>query len=412
MSIKIGGNEYTHFDVRELIAVAAKGKTNNVCDKMRIIGVTGTNGKTTSAFVLAHLIGRRVGVIGTLGAFVGDKKIESESKLTTPDPIHLHEIFQKMYDLGVRTVVMEVSAHAIFYRKVAGINFESVIFTNLTQDHLDFFGNITDYANTKIGFVLGAQVKTAIVNADDPYGQKIISVGQKSIIKFSIEDVKGLELLPNMCRFRYKNKKIALNLCGRFNVYNALGCICAARALGISMSKIRARTWSIPVVAGRFNVIRATGGYTVVIDYAHTPDGLEKILNSARELVAPNARLVSVFGCGGNRDTTKREIMGKIAGRLCDYVVITSDNPRNEIPEEIIKQIEGGIMATNCKYHTEVDRRAATIFALDTAQSGDVIVIAGKGAETTQEIAGVFYPYVDGEVVGEYLNNRPATVEK
>jgi UDP-N-acetylmuramoyl-L-alanyl-D-glutamate--2,6-diaminopimelate ligase len=389
-------------DVRESMGLFAKEFYGNICDKMDIIGVTGTNGKTTITYIMRKLLGKRVGVIGTLGAYIGNDCIEKS--LTTPDPIQLHDIFLKMYKKGIRKVVMEVSAHAIHYKKIAGVSFACGIFTNLTQDHLDFFNTMQEYADTKISFMTGEQVKYAVVNADDESGKAILQK-RPDAQSYSIDDVKKLEMSQGNTVFYYKHRKYNTKLSGRFNVMNTLACIAGAKILGVSASKIKKRLLNVQPVAGRFNVFKAQKGFTVVVDYAHTPDGLEKILTSARELVTGDGKLFAVFGCGGNRDKSKREIMGGIAGQNADEVIVTSDNPRDEVPLTIIKQIETGVKASkNKNYKLLEDRLEAIYFAFSNAKEGDVIVIAGKGAETTQEIAGVFYPYSDIETVKDYIN--------
>ncbi|MDR0461968.1 MAG: UDP-N-acetylmuramoyl-L-alanyl-D-glutamate--2,6-diaminopimelate ligase [Christensenellaceae bacterium] len=410
-------------DVRETMSLASKRFYNDICDKMNIIGVTGTNGKTTCTYILRGLCGRPrtpsrhiVGVIGTLGAFIGDDCISKSlttperngqthiGHLTTPDPIELHEIFYTMYKRGVRTVIMEVSAHAIHYKKVAGINFRAGIFTNLTQDHLDFFNTMDEYAKTKANFMTGAQVQTAVINIDDPYGQDIY-LNCESAESYSINDAIDLEMSQGHNSFNIGKHRLDMNLAGRFNVMNALACIKVARILGITFRKIKKRLATVEPVSGRFNVYKSKKGFSIIIDYAHTPDGIEKILTSARELVSEKGKLIAVFGCGGNRDKTKREIMGKLAGNLADFAVVTSDNPRDESPEAIMLQIEAGVKATDNKnYKLLEDRMEAIYFAFDMASEGDVVVIAGKGAETTQEIAGIFHPYSDIETVKDYIS--------
>ena len=376
-------------DVREFMSRAAKRFYGACCDKMDIIGITGTNGKTTCAHMLKHILGKHTEIIGTLGP----------GKLTTPDPIELHEIFADMYRRGVRTVIMEVSAHAIHFRKIAGINFRTGIFTNLSQDHLDFFGTIDKYAQTKIDFMTSPAVHAVIVNIDDKYGREIIATHKYSF-KYSIHSVKDLQLTPNGSMFEFEKHRFMVNMAGRFNVYNALACIQTARELGIKWGKVNKALRTLPPVPGRFSVIPCKG-FSVIIDYAHTPDGLEKILTSCREFCAK--RLIVVFGCGGNRDKTKREIMGAIAAKFSDYVVVTSDNPRYESPMAIMLQIEAGVKTVDKKYKLIEDRAEAVRHALGYAKEGDVVVIAGKGAETTQEIAGVFIPYTDEQIVREYI---------
>ena len=331
-----------------------------------------------------------MGVIGTLGAFVGEREIKySGPKLTTPDAEQLREIFAQMIDLGVKTVVMEVSAHGIAQGRVRDLTFRVGVLTNITQDHLDYFKTFEAYEQTKLGWFNGESVQ----------------VGIRATVR------------PN---FMESNREV---------------CAQVAREMGVSERVIRRRVRSLEPVSGRFNILaikknkaviidydRAKRGHMrlplVVIDYAHTPDGLEKVLGMAREIT--KGRLISVFGCGGNRDTTKREIMGKISAELADFTVITSDNPRNESPKVIMLQIEAGVKAGESgvfvggkgavlgsgRHVLVEDRREATEFAIEMARAGDVVVIAGKGAETTQEIAGVFHPYVDADVVRDILRAK------
>jgi len=377
-------------NVREFMALASKRFHGDVCDKMEIIAVVGTNGKTTCAHILKHILGNKAETIGTLGP----------GNLTTPDPIELHAIFADMYLRGVRHVVIEVSAHAIHYCKVAGINFRTAIFTNISQDHLDFFGTMEKYAQTKVGF-FGSAVQTAVVNADDPYGREIIAA-HPNALKYSLVDAKGLKLAPVGSAFQYNGHRFNLNMAGQFNVYNALACILVAWDLGVRFTKIKRALKTLPPVPGRFNTFKTKSGATAIIDFAHTPDGLEKILASVREITAKDAKVICVFGCGGNRDKTKREIMGSIAARHSDFVVITSDNPRDEAPRAIMLQIEAGVKASTDKYCLKEKRDEAVKYALEMAQHGDMVVIAGKGAETTQEIAGKFIPYTDEHIVRQY----------
>ena len=399
-------------NVREFMSLAAKRFHDNVCDKMDIIAVVGTNGKTTCAHMLKHILGKNTGVIGTLGASISYSSfVIRHSSLTTPDPIELHEIFAQMYARGVRTVVMEVTAHAIHYHKVAGITFRAGIFTNITQDHLDFFENMEKYAETKVGFMTSEAIQTAIVNFDDPYGQQIAvnrrENGEKAVLY-------SISALP----------KILQTTAPRFNVYNELACIYTALELRLKPRVIRKALKTMPQVPGRFNVYKTKNKVTAIIDYAHTPDALEKLLTAARELVKDEGRLVAVFGCGGNRDKSKREIMGSVAAKLSDYIVVTSDNPRDEPPMVIMLQIKAGIethpvaatprhpsiLKGSCSvgfyaenYCLIENREEAVRYALDNAKAGDVVVIAGKGAETTQEIAGRFIPYNDSNIVKQYI---------
>jgi len=338
---------------------------------MDFICVTGTNGKTSTTFYIRHLLGgEKIGVIGTLGAFVGDKEVEySGPRLTTPDGKQLCEIISKMKKLRVKTIVMEASAHGIVQGRMNGIKYRVGVFTNLTQDHLDYFKNMESYAKVKTDFMCSDQIENAVVNTDDIYGRKIFA---------SRDNVRAYHVGKN------------------FTESNANAAVEVAKIMGVGERKIQKRLKTMPQIAGRFQTLTLPSGATVIIDYAHTPDGLEKVLTAARAIT--KYRLFVVFGCGGNRDTAKRPIMGQIAVELADYVVVTSDNPRNENAIEIMNQIGVGVKI--------IDRETAIKHALDMAKAGDVVVIAGKGAEDYMEIKGVKYPYNDLSVVKNYIRGK------
>ena len=365
-------------DVRRSMALMAKGFYGSKCDEMRIIGVVGTNGKTTCAHIMKHILGENVGILGTL-----------HGEMTTPDPIDLHRKFGEMYDAGIRTVVMEASAHAIHFKKLDGITFEAVIFTNITQDHLDFFGTFENYCNTKVNFFLGdGNIKTAIVNIDNRFGQKIIKERQGASAAYLLQDV---QLFPD----KSVVGGFEVNIPGRFNAANALACITCARVLGVDNKRIKAALKTIPRIPGRFNLFKV-GEVTAIVDFAHTPDGLEKIILAVKEFA--RARVITVFGCGGNRDKEKRPIMGEISARLSDFTVITSDNPRFERPISIMKQIRQGLK--NCiNFKLVKDRTKAIRYAFKIANPGDIIIIAGKGGEEYFDIKGKKLPYTDEAVV-------------
>lgn len=373
--------------VREAMSLIAKEYNSRKVNDMRIIGVVGTNGKTTCAHIMKHILetsGEKVGILGTL-----------HGTMTTPDPIDLHRILGDMYDDGKRIVVMEASAHAIHFKKLAGITFEVVIFTNITQDHLDFFGTFDNYANTKINFFFGDCIKTAVINTNNEFGQKILSQRQGKSEAYSLSDIK---LFPDGSVI---NGEFEINLPARFNAENALGCIVAAKLLGTEETVIKQALKSVPRIPGRFNVFKV-GEVTVVIDFAHSPDGLEKIITSVREF-APK-KIIAVFGCGGNRDKAKRPIMGGIAARHSDFTVITSDNPRLEKPLSIMKQIRKGFRAAKNKdFVMIVNREEAIKHALKIAAAGDIVIIAGKGGETHTEINGKIIEYTDESVITTHI---------
>jgi len=381
-------------NAREQMSLLAKKFYNNACDKLKIIGITGTNGKTTTSHMIAHILrkaGKKVGLIGTLGASINGKPIPST--LTTPDPIELHSIFHQMAEQGVTHVVMECSAHAIHLKKLAGIMFEVGIFTNLSQDHLDFFKSYKHYCDTKTSWFRESPInmRFAVANTDDEEGDGIFS------LPYSLKEAKNLTLHPTHSTFKFRGRIFHVNMPAEFNVMNALAAIKTCKFLGIPTKKIQSALKTLPPIPGRFNTIDVDGR-TVVIDYAHTPDALENILKSARKIC--KGKLISIFGCGGDRDKSKRPLMGEISGKLADKTIITSDNPRSEEPEQIAKQIAGGVCGN---FIIEVDRKKAIHHAISISERGDIIVIAGKGAENYMEIKGKKVPYSDYQVV----NNIP-----
>lgn len=431
-------NGITHItvpDVRLAMSLAAKAFYGNVVDRMRVTGVVGTNGKTTTTYIMQHILematGKNVGVIGTTGVLNAGKTWEGVTTLTTPDPIDLHRAIACMYRNGVRDVVMEVSAHAIYYQKIAGINFAGVIFTNITQDHLDFFKTFENYKATKLGFFQNLQSGTVVINADDAYGlavaeavnnrpevyaisyslkhDAIIGTAQWAFVDQVVLAVHGSDFILG------KAGPCHLALTGLYNVYNAVAAALLANHYGVTWSVIKEALATMPSIPGRFNTYDIHG-VTAVIDYAHTPDGLEQLLKNARAVLPTNAKLFVVFGCGGDRDRLKRPQMGSIAYRLADFVVLTSDNPRTENPETIIDEIERGIKTIDIttlqhcledsaatKYTRIVDRTQAIEYALSHAQVGDMVVIAGKGHENYMEINHEKIPYMDSKVLDNIL---------
>lgn len=395
-------------NARKALAIASANFYGNPAQKLHIIGISGTNGKTSSTYILRSILislGFKVGVIGTIGVMVGDEKLETN--MTTPDPTELHKIFAYMVKQNVEYVVMEVSAHAIALNKLEGVVFDVGILTNITQDHLDFFKTFSHYAHTKLSFASKDFCKNVVVNADDPLLKTLLTPSNDFCSSF------GLGVADCCCnKFKLLNDGTMFNviidgnnmhcntkLIGKFNLYNILGCIQAAKVLGISEKNIQNGIKNVQVVPGRFNVHKLKNGSVAIIDYAHTPDGLEKILQSAKEICS--GKLYCVFGCGGNRDKEKRPIMGEVSGKIADFTVLTSDNPRFENPDEIIKDIEKGIKKETNKYICIPNRKQAIIKCLSLCGVGDVVVIAGKGAENYFEIQGNKLPYNDLDVVNK-----------
>ncbi|KMO85924.1 UDP-N-acetylmuramoylalanyl-D-glutamate--2,6-diaminopimelate ligase [Megasphaera cerevisiae DSM 20462] len=370
--------------------------------KMRMIGVTGTNGKTTTTHIIAHILraaGYHVGVIGTIHALIDDEELPIHN--TTPDIIELQHFLSLMQQQGMTHVVMEVSSHALALNRVAGIEYDTAVFTNLTQDHLDFHKTMENYVAAKAKLFQSLsrdeQVKnnkTAIVNIDDPWSGSILKACQCKVLTYGVEkdaDLKGSDLKVELKKSSFDvcgpfgSVHLNMHITGLFNVYNTLAAIGAAHAEGVNTETIDKAIQTFHSVPGRFELVEAGQDFAIVVDYSHTPDSLEKALLTARAM-HPN-RILAVFGCGGDRDRTKRPIMGRIAAEHADIPIVTSDNPRSEDPDAIVAEVEAGVKkGIRPGQHHEViaDRRSAIRRAVELAQAGDIIVIAGKGHETYQ----------------------------
>lgn len=384
---------------------------DNPQNKLKIIGLTGTNGKTTTSFLIKSILeesGKKVGLIGTQGAFIGKQFFQTG--LTTPDPQFLFKLLKQMVDFGVEYVVMEVSAHALALDKTEGIVFEVGVLTNLTQDHLDFFKTMENYQRAKFKLFEGNKIKSAVLNFDDEFGSKLAETITVPFLSYSLNNPSDV-FAAKIGNKNGKNKFIVnildnvfdveSNLIGEFNIYNSLAAASVAAMLGCSTKQIKNGLEKLLGVEGRLNRFNLSNGVVAFIDFAHTPDGIEQALNAIRELKFK--QIITVFGCSGNRDKDKRHKMGQIAEKLSDYVVLTTDNPRFENPELILDDIEIGMEKTA---HTRfVSREQAIEFALTLAKKGDCVAILGKGAETYQDINGVNVPYSDFEVVKNFNEN-------
>lgn len=389
-------------DTRCTLARMAANRYGNPADKLRIFGVVGTNGKSTVAWLLQHILetaGRKTGLLGTICYRYGD--VRQEAELTTPDPLRLHALLADMVASGVQDVVMEVSAHAIALRKMCGIRLECGIFTNFSQDHLDYFETMEAYRSCKIGYFRPENMKIAVCNADDDAGRELwehadveqkVSYGLDNPSDVFAVDVRqtdeGAHFVVNQYDEIYE---VRSNLYGRYNVSNMLAAAAAAGVCGISAETVCRALNTAQPPSGRFNVIRS-GGVKYVIDFAHTPDGLFQLLKEARGLT--RGKLITVFGCGGDRDVSKRPLMGKIAGELSDVVIVTSDNPRTESRQAIAADIVSGIRLKG-KLYVELDRPKAIELAARLAQAGDTVLLAGKGCETYIEENNTKIPYSD-----------------
>ncbi len=365
-------------------------------EKFKLIGITGTNGKTTITYLIKSILencGKEVGIIGTNQNIIGDKVLLTKSTTpTTPNSLELQQLFAEMVHYGAQYVVMEVSSHALELDRVYGCSFDVGVFTNLTRDHLDFHKTMENYLNAKAK--LFAISEKGVVNFDDDGGKTIAEKADcGDILRTGLGDgcdlrAENIKITTRGSQFDmiYKGKRYSASVAipGKFSVYNAVCAAGAALQLGIDIEDVIGGLAKATGVLGRVEVVPTDTDYTVIIDYAHTPDGLENIIDCVKGFA--EGRVITLFGCGGDRDNTKRPIMGEIAGRLSDFCIVTSDNPRTENPDTIIDEIETGIKKTDGEYIRITDRREAIAYALDMAKSGDVIILAGKGQETYQII--------------------------
>jgi UDP-N-acetylmuramoyl-L-alanyl-D-glutamate--2,6-diaminopimelate ligase len=405
---------------RRALAMLASAFNGHPSRRLRVVGVTGTNGKTTTTFLIravAEASGEKAGIIGTLGSFAGG--LEVPPVTTTPEPTVLQKLLSDMAAEGVRVAAMEVSSHALAMDRVSGTRFIAGLFTNLTRDHLDFHGTEEAYRDAKRLLFRGvpqppdaaaAAPMTGIINRDDPSSEAFIEASAGPVITFGrgenadlrvVREEIGVESSLFRVRHQGGEQDVGVRLPGPFNVMNALGAFGVGIALGYAPGTIALGIESVEAVPGRMQPVRAGQPFAVLVDYAHTPDALETVLRSARRLT--KGTLFCVFGCGGDRDRGKRPEMGRIAVSFSDRVLITSDNPRSEDPLAIIAEIEDGARAVSGSYAVEPDRRAAVERALAEAREGDTVMIAGKGHEDYQILGGRISHFSDAEVAAEAL---------
>jgi UDP-N-acetylmuramoyl-L-alanyl-D-glutamate--2,6-diaminopimelate ligase len=400
-------------DSRSTLARMAANIFGHPSDHLRLIGVTGTNGKTTTTHLIKSVLeaaGETVGLIGTIRYMVGDKDLPSTH--TTPESLELQGLLATMREHGCSSVVMEVSSHALAMKRVAGARFAAAVFTNLTQDHLDFHGSMEKYLQAKKALFDNLDASAvAVVNANDPAGTSIVSGTSAARLSFGANaDVRASEVSMTMTGMSFQLEwqdgscPVRSSLTGRFNVANILAASATGIALGVSPAHITSGIAALQSVRGRFEQVVAPAGWVAVIDYAHTPDALEKCLLTIRDVMPSQdqGRIITVFGCGGDRDRGKRPLMGKIASELSDITIVTSDNPRREPPERIIGDIMVGIEKRK-EVHVQADRREAIRVGLSMARSGDTVLIAGKGHETYQVIGDVKDHLDDREEVEAFL---------
>ena len=394
---------------RAAMPVAADEFFGRPTEELQVAGVTGTNGKTTTAFLLYAILaaaGRRPGLLGTIESRVGGER--RPAIRTTPEAIDLQRAFREMLDAGDRSAAVEATSHGSALGRLEHVRFSALVFTNLTQDHLDFHGTLADYFDAKRRLFTEAR-RPAAVNVGDEHGRRLAEElrGRQELVTFGLAgdaEIRAdeLDLGPRGARFRAGGIELQTRLRGRFNVENVLGAVAAARLLGIDDDAIAYGVKELRGVPGRFEAVDEGQPFAVLVDYAHTPDSLENVLRTARDL-AQN-RVICVFGCGGDRDRGKRPLMGRIATELADVAIVTSDNPRSEEPDAIIAEILVGAADAE----VEPDRRGAIARAVESAEEGDVVVIAGKGHEQGQQFADRTIPFDDREVAREALRRLGA----
>lgn len=395
-------------DTRDAMSYIADSFYSHPSQELTLVGITGTKGKTTTTYMIKSILekkGSKVGLIGTVANMIGEEVVPAER--TTPEAVDLQALFREMLDKKADSCIMEVSSHALELKRVKYTQFKVGIFSNLTREHMDFHETFENYLEAKAK--LFSMCEYGIVNIDSEYGQKIIDRASCKIYTLGIEkeaDIRAINVVKHKESVEFDlispeyTGRVLVNIPGQFTVYNSLCAIGAAMILKIPFETVL-EGLKAAKVPGRAEVVETYGDYTLMIDYAHSPDSLENILSAVKEFA--KGRVVSVFGCGGDRDKTKRPIMGEISGKIADFTIVTSDNPRTEVPRQIINEIEVGIKGTGADYTTIEDRREAIKYAMVNAKKDDVIVVAGKGHETYQIFADKKIHFDEREVVAEIL---------
>jgi UDP-N-acetylmuramoyl-L-alanyl-D-glutamate--2,6-diaminopimelate ligase len=397
--------------MRESMAVAADVFFGEPTKELELAGVTGTNGKTTTAFLLRAILqaaGRKPGLVGTVEWQVGGER--RPAPFTTPEAIDLQRLFREMLDAGNRSAAVEASSHGAALRRLDRVRLDALVFTNLSQDHLDLHGSMEEYFGAKRRLFTGPAPPPAAVNVGDEWGQRLAAdledLHRAPLVTFALDGEaevrpENLEIRAGGSRFRAAGVDVETRLRGRFNVENVLGALAAGLLLDLDEEAIVEGIASVSGVPGRFEPIEEGQPFSVLVDFAHTPDSLANVLSAARDLAS--GRVIVVFGAGGDRDRGKRPLMGKVAADLADVTIVTSDNPRSEEPLAIIQNV---LQGTGLEVEIDPDRRSAIARAVAIAEPGDVVVIAGKGHEQGQDVGGVVTPFDDGEVAREALRSR------
>jgi UDP-N-acetylmuramoyl-L-alanyl-D-glutamate--2,6-diaminopimelate ligase len=402
-------------DARRALARIAANYYGTPGARLRPVGVTGTNGKTTTTHLLRSILqtaGEKTGLLGTIDYVVGDDAVPASH--TTPESLEMQELLARMVREGCTAAVMEVSSHALVQHRVDGLRFRAGVFTNLTQDHLDYHGTMESYrAAKKMLFDMLEPESVAVINADDPSGNAMVEGTRAGVVRYGFRtaaDVHATDVRVTIhgtqCNVHHGDRTVPVTsaLTGRFNAANILAAFATGVALGLTDQDIVRGVEKVQAVRGRFEQIVSPAGWTAIIDYAHTPDALDNCLRTIHDILPAQrtGKVITVFGCGGNRDAGKRPIMGRIAASMSDEVIVTSDNPRKEDPEAIIRQILAGATGS-ARVRTEVDRRRAIILGLEGARAGDVVLIAGKGHETYQVIGDTRHHFDDREEVEKFI---------
>lgn len=402
-------------DTRLALAICACNFYDNPSRKFKLVGITGTKGKTTTSFMVKRILekaGKKVGLVGTIATYIGDEKLE-DSDRTTPESIKLQQIFSRMARENCEVVIMEVSSQSLKLHRVAGCDFDIGVFTNFSEDHISAkeHPNMKDYFESKLK--LFDMCKIGFVNSDDLQTAKIPRLlPDKNISTYGIDNycnllAKDITITNSFVDYKVKigtrNERIKIDIPGRFSVYNSLAAIAITTKLGCGAEEIKEALLDLKV-PGRSELVENKKELTIMIDYAHSPESLENILSAVKSYT--KGRVISLFGCGGDRDSGKRPLMGEISGKIADFTIITSDNPRTEDPEKIVNQIEEGMKKTKGKYICIVDRIEAIKYAIKMANKNDIIVLAGKGHEPYQEINGVKHPFDERIIVNDIIDGK------
>jgi UDP-N-acetylmuramoyl-L-alanyl-D-glutamate--2,6-diaminopimelate ligase len=384
-------------DTRRAMGEISSAFYDHPSQKIRVVGITGTNGKTTTAHLLGAIFRHQGLVTEVLGTLSGVR--------TTPESCDLQRSLWQAVNVGVEAVVMEVTSHALVLQRIIGTHFDAVVFLNLSPEHLDFHKTQEQYFAAKASLFANQYSSLGIINRDDVHGRLLLDATEIKTVNFGLDDIEHIEVTASSHSYTWRKKTVQVPVGGKFNVSNSLAAATVAATLGVDIVDIVAGLAAAGTVAGRFQSISDSAPFDVIVDYAHTPDALQRVLETTREIIAPGGKIILVFGCGGDRDRAKRPQMGAIAAAEADCVIVTSDNPRSEEPMDIAHQIVSGIEDSDRRtsVSVELDRRSAIELALMTARKGDVVIIAGKGHETTQTIGNQVLPFNDALVASELI---------